>query len=222
MNTNNLPVPDSIRRVSWVQAGLGWVCSLLFCGALASCAGTKQHTTASTSHASTPALYDWHGDSMSGPATINVVLSEQKAYIYRGGQPAGWTYLATGTPGYSTPTGSFSVLEKKSQKRSGTYGMIENASGQVIDSDAKAGRESIPPGGRFVGASMPYWMRLTGSGIGMHAGPIPQPGRPASHGCIRLPAPMAAKLYDVVSVGSKVVITHDPIYESPLLAGDAQ
>jgi lipoprotein-anchoring transpeptidase ErfK/SrfK len=171
----------------------------------------------------TPPLYEWRGDHVSGPAMVNIVLSEQKAYIYRGGQPAGWTYLASGTPGHDTPTGSFTVLEKKPQKSSGTYGSIVNASGQVINSDAEAGCDPIPPGGRFVGAPMPYWMRLTGGGTGMHAGHIPQPGRPASHGCIRLPAAMAAKLYDVVDTGSKVVITREAIVpESQFAMAGAQ
>ena len=69
---------------------------------------------------------------------------------------------------------------------------------------------------------MPYWMRLTGGGIGMHAGLIPQPGLPASHGCIRLPREMAAKLYEVVDTGSKVVITYDSPASSPQLTAGAQ
>jgi len=38
----------------------------------------------------------------------------------------------------------------------------------------------------------------------MHAGV--NPGRPASHGCIRLPAKFAARLYGVTQVGSTVLI----------------
>jgi hypothetical protein len=205
-----IPHPASSAAV---KAGLKLSCLLGLCGALASCAGTSSHT-AKTEVKQAP-LYEWRGDHASGPAMINIALNEQKAYIYRGGEPAGWTYLASGTPGHDTPTGTFRVMEKMPQKSSGTYGSIVNASGQVIDSDAEAGRESIPPGGRFVGAPMPYWMRLTGGGIGMHAGHIPQPGRPASHGCIRLPAPMAAKLYDMVEPGAKVIITREPISPSP-------
>jgi lipoprotein-anchoring transpeptidase ErfK/SrfK len=175
------------------------------------------------SQSTAPPLYQWNGDSAAGPATINVVLNEQKAYIYRGGQEVGWTYVASGRAGHDTPTGTFCVQEKKSQKSSETYGVIENSAGQVIDWDAMAGRESIPSGGRFVGAPMPHWMRLTGSGIGMHAGVIPHPGSPASHGCIRLPAAMAATLYDVVDVGSKVVVTHDaPAAISGQLTAEAQ
>lgn len=54
---------------------------------------------------------------------------------------------------------------------------------------------------------MPYWMRLTSYGVGMHAGDIPDPGLPASHGCIRLPKEMAQKLFEVVSVGTNVTIS---------------
>ena len=158
-----------------------------------------------------PPLFDWRGDTIAGPASVRIVLNEQKAYIFRSGQEAGWTYLASGTSTHNTPTGSFTVLEKKAQKSSNTYGVIVNSAGNVVDWDAKAGREFVPSGGRFVGAPMPYWMRLTSYGIGMHAGPIPHPGLPASHGCIRLPEEMAAKLFEVVDVGTPVIISgHAP------------
>jgi lipoprotein-anchoring transpeptidase ErfK/SrfK len=162
-------------------------------------------------HTEKPPLFDWRGDLIAGPPAVNIVLNEQKAYIFRGGQEAGWTYLASGTSAHNTPTGTFRVMEKKEQKSSNTYGVIVNSSGNVVDWDAKAGRDRIPRGGRFVGAPMPYWMRLTSYGIGMHAGPIPQPGLPASHGCIRLPEEMAAKLFEIVDVGTPVIITgHAP------------
>lgn len=191
-------------------------CVALFGGALSSCAlnqrwNERQAALAKAkAEANKPPLFDWRGDAISGPATVNVHLSEQKAYIFRGGQDAGWTYLASGTASHRTPTGTFTVLEKKAEKSSNTYGVIVNSAGNVVDWDAKSGREKIPSGGRFVGAPMPYWMRLTNGGIGMHAGPIPQPGLPASHGCIRLPQEMAAKLFNVVDLGTKVVITGEP------------
>jgi hypothetical protein len=183
-------------------------------GALSSCALNEQWTEQQAAMARLgaaaalkPLLYDWRADGVAGPPRVSIVLDEQKAYIFRGGQEAGWTYLASGTSAYHTPTGTFRILEKQQQKSSSTYGVVVNAAGDVVDRDARAGRERIPPGGRFVGAPMPYWMRLTSYGIGMHAGPIPQPGLPASHGCIRLPREVAAKLFDIVDVGTPVVIT---------------
>jgi hypothetical protein len=62
----------------------------------------------------------------------------------------------------------------------------------------------------YVPAPMPYWMRLTSYGIGMHGGIIPEPGAPASHGCIRLPKDFVSTLYEVVDVGTSVVITNEP------------
>jgi hypothetical protein len=52
---------------------------------------------------------------------------------------------------------------------------------------------------------MPYMQRLTWDGIAMHAGSLP--GYPASHGCVRLPADFAAKLYAVTSSGTTVIVT---------------
>ncbi len=191
----------------------GAACVLVFSGSLSSCAlnqrwmDRREALAKANLEPAKPQLFDWRGDLVPGPASVNIVLSEQKAYIFRGGQEAGWTYLASGVAGHNTPTGTFTIMEKQERKSSNLYGVIENASGAVIDWDAKAGRDPVPAGGRFVGAPMPYWMRLTSGGIGMHAGPIPQPGMPASHGCIRLPAEMAAKIFQVAEVGTQVTIT---------------
>ena len=49
---------------------------------------------------------------------------------------------------------------------------------------------------------MPYFMRLTNDGVGLHAGMLP--GYAASHGCIRLPHAFAELLFSNVSVGTPV------------------
>jgi len=121
--------------------------------------------------------------------------------------------VATGRSGYSTPTGSFSILNKNRHHRSNLYGKFLDANGNVVDSDANARSESPPPGGRFVGASMPYWMRLTNGGVGLHVGYVPG-GRPASHGCIRVPKTVAPKIYEIVTVGSRVKIVNSLDLES--------
>ena len=51
---------------------------------------------------------------------------------------------------------------------------------------------------------MPHMQRLDDYGIALHAGMIP--GHPASHGCVRLPAKFAAKLFIVTKVGTPVLI----------------
>ncbi|MBL9176806.1 MAG: L,D-transpeptidase family protein [Verrucomicrobiaceae bacterium] len=157
-------------------------------------------------HASQSSMYVWHGGGQPGPLNVNIDLSDQKAYLFKNGRSVGWTYVATGRSGYATPTGTFRIMEKIMDKRSNRYGMIVDRNGDVVNSNATAGVSRVPPGGRFVGARMPYWMRITGYGIGMHAGAIPRPGSPASHGCIRLPRDMAETIYQHTSVGSRVAI----------------
>ena len=156
--------------------------------------------------ASQSPLYVWHGSGRPGPLSVNIDLSQQKAYLFKNGQNVGWTYVATGRSGYATPTGTFRIMEKIADKRSNKYGMIVDRHGNVVNGNATAGVSRVPPGGHFVGARMPYWMRITGYGVGMHAGPIPYPGSPASHGCIRLPGDMAETIFQHVGVGTRVTI----------------
>ncbi len=154
-----------------------------------------------------PKLFEWNGADSTGAPSVRINLSEQKARIFKDGKEVGWTYVATGTANHPSPTGTFYISEKVADKRSTTWGVLVDASGDVVDGEARSGRESVPSGGRFLGAPMPHWMRLTGYGIGMHGGPIPHPGRPASHGCIRLPYDMAATLFGELPSGTKVTIT---------------
>lgn len=180
---------------------------LLFLAAfgLSSCVTAPPHVAKYLPRAE-PVLYEWYGEDLHGPVEVEISLDDQMAYVTIGGEDAGWSYLATGLPKYATPTGNFKILEKVVDKHSNLWGVIKDANGRTVNSDARNGRDPIPPGGRFVGAQMPYWMRLTNGGIGMHVGIIPQPGLPASHGCIRLPRGFAQKLFSVVKLGTPVRI----------------
>jgi lipoprotein-anchoring transpeptidase ErfK/SrfK len=137
---------------------------------------------------------------------VTIDLSEQTAYFYRGNKKVGRSRVATGLPGHSTPRGSFTIIEKKADKRSNLYGVLLDSNGNVVKGDADSRQHAAPAGGRFRGASMPYWMRLTRGGVGMHMGPIPNPGRPASHGCIRMPREIAETLFDKAPLGTPVKI----------------
>jgi len=53
-------------------------------------------------------------------------------------------------------------------------------------------------------ASMPYFQRLSCSDFGFHQGYVP--GRPASHGCIRVPSGAASKLFQLTRLGDRVSI----------------
>lgn len=149
-------------------------------------------------------LYEWTGD---GRTITRIVVNtdEQKARFYAGDEQVGWTTVASGLSKYPTPTGHFEVMEKVAKKRSNLYGKIVSKGGKVVRSNA-TDKDRVPAGARFEGASMPYFMRLTYDGIGLHAGPIPRPGSPASHGCIRMPKKLAPVVFKHVDVGTRVSI----------------
>jgi len=161
-------------------------------------------------------LYEWNG-SKDYISRIEISINEQKARFYSGEKEVGWTTVASGVFRNPTPVGSFAILEKVQNKRSNLYGKIYNRNGKLVKSNADLGVDVIPAGGRFVGASMPYFLRITNDGIGMHAGPIPRPGNRASHGCIRMPKKFAPILYRYVDVGTPVTIKgNGPNYASYL------
>ena len=154
-------------------------------------------------------MHQWYDDGGSGKVTIRISLSDQIAEFKRGGRDIGWCYVATGKEGHGTSPGTYKITEKIVDKYSNIYGWFEDEFGNVTDGDAKASQR-VPEGMVYVPAPMPYWMRLTSYGIGMHGGIIPEPGAPASHGCIRLPKEFVSTLYEVVDVGTPVVITNEP------------
>ena len=112
-----------------------------------------------------------------GPVLMVVNLTTQRAILFRNGVPIGASTISSGKPGYDTPTGVFTVLEKKKEHYSKTY---DNA-------------------------PMPNMQRLTWKGIALHAGNLP--GYPASHGCIRLPPKFSSLLFGATKLGMTVIIT---------------
>jgi hypothetical protein len=151
-------------------------------------------------------LHEWHDDGGPGRVSVRISLPDQIAEFARGGRYIGWCYVATGKPGHGTSPGCYQISEKIVNKVSSYYGLIEDASGNVINGDATPGTR-VPKGMVYVPAPMPYWMRLTSYGVGMHGGLIPEPGKPASHGCIRMPKDFAPVLFDAVELGASVTIT---------------
>jgi lipoprotein-anchoring transpeptidase ErfK/SrfK len=185
---------------------------------LAGCAGNRGHSAmhrdqsargAAKAGAEKTAPADsvsyWAGDGASGPARINIDLGEQRAYFYKGGELVGVSPVSTGREGYRTPAGNFSVVSKNADHISGLYGNFVDADGNVVQSDVGVRTHQPPPGARFQGAPMPYYVRFNG-GIGMHAGYLP--GYPASHGCVRLPKHIAAQFYNNVEIGTPVAVTN--------------
>lgn len=143
----------------------------------------------------------WRGDEMSGSPSIVVDLSEQEAYFFKGKRLAGESQISTGRIGFETPAGSYKVIQKDEHHVSNLYGDYVDGSGTVVKSNVDARKGRKPPGSFFRGARMPYFMRIKG-GYGMHAGYLP--GFRASHGCIRMPADMAAHFYYASRIGTPV------------------
>lgn len=121
-----------------------------------------------------------------GPITIVVSTDRQHLTVYDGDKPVSDTVISTGTADHPTPYGVFSVIEKQVFHRSTIYD----------------------------DAPMPYMQRLTRSGIAMHEGHVT--GRPASHGCVRLPAAYAKDLYRFTKRGVRVVISREDVKPTPL------
>lgn len=54
-------------------------------------------------------------------------------------------------------------------------------------------------------AKMPYMLRLTNDGVSIHGAPVAW--NHATHGCIGVPTPFARKLFAVVKLGDRVIVT---------------
>lgn len=115
-------------------------------------------------------------DSPAGRVSVAVDLAGQRAVVTRDGVETFVTKISSGRKTHPTPTGTFVVTQKYSMWRSTIYH----------------------------NAAMPFFMRLSCSAVGLHQGVLP--GYPASHGCIRLPAASAKKLFADVPLGSVVTI----------------
>lgn len=135
---------------------------------------------------------------------VKIDLSTQRGFLMVGDQIAMDYRVSTGREKYKTPTGIYRITEKIKDKRSNLYGKILDADGKVVKSDADSREDEIPEGGKFLGAPMPYWMRLTNTGIGMHEGNVNR--RYASHGCIRTHASAVPIVFGKTKVGTPVTI----------------
>jgi lipoprotein-anchoring transpeptidase ErfK/SrfK len=123
-----------------------------------------------------PGQYVWRDVPAAGPERLFVSLSDQLAYFYRGDTLIAASTISSGKDAKPTPTGIFSVLDKRPMYRSKKY---DNA-------------------------AMPWMQRIDQYGIALHAGY--NPGVPASHGCVRLPSAFAKKLYSATDIGTPVYI----------------
>ena len=124
-----------------------------------------------------PGEYRWAAAiPTTGESRVVIDTLTQLLYVYRGDQLVGVSTISSGKKGKETPLGFWSVMIKKKKGFSRKY---DNA-------------------------PMPFMQMYDPMGIAFHAGP--NPGYPASHGCVRLPLKFAEKLYGLTGIGTKVVI----------------
>lgn len=118
------------------------------------------------------------------------------------------TDISTGRPTHATPTGEFKIIEKIENKRSNRYGIYHDAkTGSVLGTSAD--QPKPPKGAILEGYEMPYWMRLTVDGVGMHVGYV-VPRQAISYGCIRVPREAQQLFYEKSRRGTPVTIAASP------------
>lgn len=120
---------------------------------------------------------------------LQIVVSKdtQSLTVYDGSKVVGTSRVSTGKAGHSTPTGIFSILEKRKYHESNIYS----------------------------NSPMPFMQRLTWSGIALHESKH-VPAWPASHGCVRLPSAFAKSLFGMTERGVHVIISDRPVAPRPI------
>ena len=108
---------------------------------------------------------------------IEISLNAQRATFIKDGHAVLQTAISSGRSGFDTRTGEYIITDKHLEHTSTLYRT----------------------------AKMPFFMRLSCKDFGLHEGYVP--GRPASHGCIRLPREAARRLFKEAPIGTWVSIT---------------
>ena len=166
-----------MNQIFFRRALLAGSVLLLGLAPLASAQAAGTDTVIADAASLAPGEFVWQPElAPEGEVEVVVSLPLQRAYVYRGGTLIGVSTVSTGRAGHETPPGTFNILQKRREHYSNLYN----------------------------NAPMPFMQRLTWSGIALHAGQIP--GRPASHGCVRLPLAFARHLFTVTEVGAAVHI----------------
>ncbi len=167
--------------------------------------GTHEHFKAEPDYPKTTKV--WKNEALlsaTNPDNARIVISldQQRAYLMNGPEVAMYYPVSTGKPSRPTPPGEYEILEKMIDKSSNAYGKVYDAEGNRVPGVETPA--DVPEGGSFVGAPMPYWMRMTWTGIGHHIGNVPR--YPASHACIRGPRGVMPTVYRKVQLGTPVIV----------------
>jgi len=144
--------------------------------------------------------------------TMKVSLWDQKAWLLNGaGEAILEADIATGVPGKETPTGVFPVLERIEEKRSNLYGKIVSSETRKVVVEKSWEHEGpLPVGTEYEGITMPFWMRLTWDGVGMHVGKFKKRTR-SSFGCIRVHEKAQPLIFAKTQLGTKVEVVPESL-----------
>lgn len=152
---------------------------------------TKEPACYAGGTAASHTMPDW------GNTYAEVDLSEQHMWYVSNGTVSLDTDIVSGEPipEKITPEGVYTILDKK---------LNETLIGDINPATGKPEYEQ----------EVAYWMRITWEGVGFHDAPwqgafggslnqIPGIG---SHGCVNMPVYQAGALYDLIEVGTPVII----------------
>lgn len=128
-----------------------------------------------------------------GPIIV-IDRSSNTLQLYRGMRRWRTFRVATGSPYYPTPSGTWRIARK--ERYPWWY---------PPPSDWARGLKPVPPGpGNPLGTR---WMGLSASAVGIHGTPnAASIGYSASHGCIRMNVPEAEWLFERVRIGTRVIV----------------
>ena len=118
------------------------------------------------------------GAPLTGPVLVTVDIASETLSVFRGGHQIGMTRMIYGDNDKPTPIGVFPITQKSEKHRSNI----------------------------FVDAPMPYMLRMTGDGISVHGADNVKPIY-ATNGCIGIPNGFAKRLFGVVDLGDRIVVT---------------
>ena len=133
--------------------------------------------------------FDPPAKAVTNPAAVKVKLSTsaQRIYVVQGNEVLLASPCSVGTASTPTPHGTFSIYSKQAHRR----------------------RQSSPG----AGYPMTFWMEFK-SAYGMHWGWVKP--YPCTHGCVRLPIKSAQKIFNMVRVGTPLVIASSHLEDATI------
>ncbi len=125
---------------------------------------------------------------------LKIKLKERRVYVYRDNQVKASFQIAIGKPGWETPTGKFQIIQ-----------MVKDPTWQhPWNGKLFPPGPNNPLGVRWIG----FWTDGKNT-IGFHGTPNERVmGQAVSHGCVRMRNRDVVALFELVKVGTTVVVEH--------------